>query len=807
MKIFRYLYLVCILFIGMGAFSQEISIEQLSSVNVDQLSDEQIQDFWDKAQSKGYTLSDLEIAARLNRVPDSQIYKLKQRISLLSTKPKQPNKNQKPMAQSSQEAFGLTGKDRYFDTLSLKAKSNKEKIFGFDFFQNPKISFTPNQNMPTPETYTIATGDNLLIEIWGATESSITQKVDNQGFINIPMAGKVRVGGLSFAETKEKIKSALSKIYSGVLSPDGSYSKIYVGVSLQEVRSVQVNIIGEVAAPGTYSLSALSSVLNALYAAGGPTENGSFRDVQLIRDGKKVSTFDIYQYLIYGSQQGNSSLKDQDVILVPSYQNRVFVEGEVKRKGIYEVLNGETLSDLHKFFGGFSPNAYRDVMVVERIVGAKRSVEEVAINNISSFEIKNGDRLSVAKLSDIFHNKISIAGAVYQPGNYAFKEGMTALDLIERASGVKEDAFLKNGIIFRKSLGENESLDFSVENLLSKTQTITLQPNDSLYIFSKNTIIKKDFVSIEGAVKNPIKVPFREGLRVENLVLLAGGFIQGADPSSIQIGRQLNDQDFKNLSEIIDVSLSEDLLVSAGNTLLQPNDIVTVRFKKGFTPQQVVTIKGEVLHPGVYVIESKQQKISDLIKRAGGFSPFAYPQGATLIRRKNEIDKNQEKSQLENLKNLSSKDEVLSIKEEETEFRVGINLKKILDGKKDYDIILVQGDELIIPEQKQTIEIKGEVLAPSLVRYEKGKTASAYINNAGGFGNNAKKKSVYVVYSNGEVRGTKTFLGIRNYPKIEPGATIIVPQKPERKGLSTTETISITTALTTLAILIYNTFK
>ena len=812
-KILFFLLLSVGFSLPLSAQVQNLNLEQLAYINVDQLSDEQIQSFWEKAQAQGYSITDLETAARVKGVPVSQITKLRQRIMSLSTSVKKKTTttttpSNKPTS-SDQEIFGRTGRETK-DSIMVTKKS---RVFGYDFFQNPKISFAPTINVPTPESYIINTGDELLVEVWGAAESSTTQKVDNQGNIILPMAGKVHVGGLNFVEAKARINTALHKIYAGISAPEGSYAKVYTGVSIANIRTVKVNIIGEVEAPGTYSLSALSTVINALYASGGPTENGSFRNIQVVRGGKTIAHLDIYNFLLKGSQEGNINLNDQDVIIVPPYKNHVEVIGFVKREGLYEVKEGEKLSSLVDYFGGFKSNAYKDIMVVERIVGAKREVKEVPFSDAGKFVMQGGDKLLVHRLSDIYHNRISITGAVYQPGNYAYSEGMTVLDLIDKAAGVREEAYLNRAILFRSiDRVDKQSLNFSLKDLLEKKQSIALQPNDSLHIYGRDSLIAKPMVRIEGAVRKPQKFAYAKGLYPADLIIMAGGFIEGADQTQVQVARQLNDVNFKTISKVYTVSLSKE---GGDSIALEPNDIVTVRYEKGYVPQQVVKIEGEVSFPGFYAILSKEERISSLIERSGGLAPYAYVEGATLVRKKDKNEKD-DKAQEKQLKKLKKTDKDLTLietKEEEntpeaSEYRVGINLKKIMENKNSYqDLVLKDGDVLIIPSEKQTVEVKGLVLAPSLVRYEKGKSTRSYINSAGGFSDNAQKKSVYVVYANGDVKGTSRFLFFRSYPKVAPGALVIVPEKPEKKSLSTTETVSVMTALTTLAILIYNAFK
>ncbi|WP_212906065.1 SLBB domain-containing protein [Capnocytophaga stomatis] len=816
--------LLIIFFLFVGSFQTVVSQnnngnnvnidpQQISSINLDKISDEQLKAYWIKAQNQGYTLDQLITAARMRGMSDIQAMKLRQRILQLSTGKKSGNQVEDYSFQDKEEeSFGFTGNENK-DSLALKNK--KDSIFGMNFFKNPKISFTPNMNMATPENYQVGPGDELLIEVWGATEGSFKQKVDTQGNIFINAIGKINVSGLSFEDVKTKINSYLKRIYSGISAPNGSYNKVYTGVTITQVRTVKVNIIGEVTVPGTYSLSALSTVLNALYACGGPTENGSFREINLVRNGQKIATFDVYDFLIHGSEKGNLPLKDQDVIIVPPYLNRVLIEGEVKRKGAYETKDGESLANLITFFGGFTSDAFTNTLVVERIKNAKREVKEVAFEDISSFLIQNGDKLKVHPITDEYQNRLSIGGAVYQPGTYEFKEGMTAYDLLNRANGVRKEASLERGLIFRTlNRVDYQTINFSVKDLIEEKNNIPLIDNDSIHIFYKDSLQMARFIKVEGAVNKPKELPFMENMTVGDVIALAGGLSQGADASTIDIFREINDGDFRKLSRDFKVSSNNELIPAEGDTIkLQPNDIVSVRYIKGYTPMQTVTVEGEVLYPGIYSIRSKDERISDLIERVGGFSPYAYVRGATLVRKKldeGDIKQEQFLDEMVMASNIGSDNNqaLKKIEKKSTEYRIGIDLKKILENKHSkYDLILSEGDVLLIPSEKQTIEIKGEVLAPSLVRYERGLSLREYVNRAGGFSDRAKKRSIYVMYANGDIKSTNNSLFFKNYPELEPGAIIIVPSKPERQRLSTSETIGIISAITTMGVLIFNVLK
>ena len=808
------IFLVC-LFIGVASLSAQVGNTNnvdVTSVNVDNLSDTQLQTAWARAQAQGYTIDQFVAMARARGMQEAQAMKLRQRLMQLGSATKstakataETDKLRKPADEG--DIFGYSGNEPKENTPPQK----NNEIFGMDFFKNPKISFTPNLNMATPENYQVGPGDELLVEVWGATEGNFKQKVDAEGNIFLNGVGRIHVAGLSFSEVKAKINSFLKRIYSGISAPDGSYAKIYTGVTITQVRTVKVNIIGEVMVPGTYSLSSLSTVLNALYACGGPSESGSFREISLVRGGKKIANFDIYDFLINGSEKGNLGLQDQDVIIVPPYKNRVWVEGQVKRKGFYEMLNSETLANLVSFFGGFTSDAFTNTLVLERIKEAKREVKEIDFSEISKLKMQNGDRLKVHAITNEYQNRLSIGGAVYQPGVYEYKEGMTALDLLTRANGVKKEASLNRGLIFRtENRVDYQTLSFSVKDLIENKHNITLKDNDSLYIFYKDALQYKKFVKVEGAVNKPQELSYMENMTVEDAISLAGGLSNGADPSVIEVFRETNDGNFEKLSQAFKVSSNNELKSEGESMVLQPNDVVSVRYIKGFTPLQTVSVMGEVLYPGVYSIQSKNEHISDLLERVGGFTPFAYKEGATLVRKKTEEGEIQQEDFLDELisqesTSAESSKSLKKVAKKTSEYRIGIDVSKILKHKHSkYDLLLNEGDMLLIPSEKQTVEIRGEVLAPSMVRFQKGQSLRQYIDQAGGFSNRAKKRSIYVLYANGSIKSTRNSLFFKNYPELAPGAIIIVPSKPEKKEMSTGETIGIISAITTMGVLIYN---
>jgi len=779
----------------------QVSQSQLNTINIDNLSDKQIQAYWEKAKSQGYTIDQIEVLAKAKGMSASQIMKLKQRITALQYSTSNNNSNSQNQSNSDSEINPL---EKFGLVDSRTVTVQKDSLFGYDFFNNPNISFTPNLNLATPANYQLGPGDELLIDIWGASQNNYRKQVDRKGAIKIENIGPVYVSGLSINKAKAKIISYLKKIYSGISASSSSYNKVYADVSLVGVRTVQVNIIGEVKVPGTYALSGLSTVLNALYAAGGPTKRGTFRNIKLIRGGKTYGTFDIYNYLINGSEKGNVTLQDQDVIIVSPYLSKIVVEGNVKRPGIYELKQGETISDLINYFSGFTSKAYKERLLVERVNGEQKEVNEIELKKQSNFVFQDGDKLTVGSVIDRFENRVAIIGAVYRPGNYELTKGLTLNELLKKAAGLKEEASLDRGIIYRMIDDVKQKIiPFSVEDVLNNKSVITLQREDKVQIYSKYSLEGDYTVSIDGAVNKPQTIKFAEKMHIEDLIAMSGGFKEGADPTVIDISRRVADGSFTTISKNIKKSSSEKLILEDNkNFFLKPFDRVSVRYIKGYTPQKNVSIQGEVKYPGTYSLANKNERISDLVKKADGFSPYAYLKGATLVRK---LTTKSDKQQLAVLEDLAAKDSSLVV-EKDREIKIGINLDKIMQkggAKSKMDLILQEGDVLFIPTEKQTVEVQGEVFSPSLSRFDKSYSFKDYISNSGGFSENAKKSRAYIIYANGDIKSAKNFLFFKSYPKIEPGALIIVPKKSESKNrMSLQEIIGITSGIGTLALLI-----
>ena len=782
-------------------------MSQLKNIDVTTLTDQQIATYWESIQKKGYTMDQLETLAKVQGVSSLKVATFKSRVQNLPQD--LLNKTKK-----SEEFTGYSGVNEEIDIFGLNGKENKDEfvrkkdlLFGYDFFNNPKITFTPNINIAVPKNYQLGPGDELIIELWGASEVTYTSAVNKQGAIKLDGVGLIYVTGLSIENAGEKIISRLKTKHAGIGAPKDSYNRINTNVTLTKIRTVQVNIIGEVQVPGTYSLVSLATVLNALYAAGGPTKKGTFRDIKLVRNGETIANFDIYRYLLTGSEQGNVKIQDQDVILIGPYKNLTTVEGAVKRPGIYELKEGENLNDLMNYFGGFTPEAYTELLVLERVDGKQREIKEVTLERAKSFLIKGGDKLIVQEIVDKYKNRVVLQGEVFRPGSYELMEGMTLKALLEKAEGVTEEAFLFRGLLVRSTDDTNkENISFSVSDILSGKSTVQLQAKDKVKIFSKDELREKQTITIQGAVNGPQTIDFVTNLQIEDVIAMSGGLTEGADVNMVNVSRRLKDGSFKTLSDNFTISSDKNLALNNGVAFyLEPFDIINVRYLKGYIAQKTVAVKGEVKYQGNYVISNKNERISELVNRAGGLTPFAYLKGATLIR-KNSDESN--KKQLELLNEINENNTIAgdaNVVQNSNDFKIGIDLDQIINrggAGTAIDLYLEEGDELLIPTEKQTVQVRGEVLSPTLVLFKKGKSLKNYIDSSGGYSQKAKRNKAFVVHSNGDIETVKSFLFFKSDPKIEPGAVIFVPAKEEKKGLSTQEILGITTGIGTLGLII-----
>ncbi|MGK0457648.1 MAG: protein involved in polysaccharide export with SLBB domain, partial [Polaribacter sp.] len=555
-----FLILLLIFFTSI-AFSQDIG--QLKNVDINSMSDDQIESYWSQIKKGGYTMGQVEVLGKAQGISATKIADFKRRVNSLGAINAAENKaietNSKVAAVN--ESFGLK------DGQVVKKNTASVSLFGYDFFSNSKVSFAPSINIAVPKNYQIGPGDEIMIDLWGASEITYKATVNNSGSIKIGGIGFIFINGFTLENATKKIISKLKNKHAGITAADRSYNKINTNVTVSKIRTVQVNIIGEVKVPGTYALNSLSTVLNALYVAGGPTKLGTFREVQLVRANKVVATLDIYDYMLSGTQEGNLKLQDQDVLLVAPYKNLVSVEGAVKRAGIYELKEGQTLADLVQYFGGFTPIAYTNLLTIERLNGTQKEIREVAFKEAKNFIMQGGDKLVVQEILDRYENKITIQGEVYRPGSFEMFEKMSLKTLIEKAEGITPEAFLSRGLLVRTfDDTHKENIAFSVSEILNGSSTILLQAKDQVRILNKEELREARTITIAGAVNTPNTFDFVDKLQIEDVIAMSGGLTLGADPQVISISRRLKDGSFKTLSEVYAVSSDENLAINNGKT-------------------------------------------------------------------------------------------------------------------------------------------------------------------------------------------------------------------------------------------------
>lgn len=857
--------LVTLVFLGFSTWLMAQSLSDIQNIKVDNLSDAQIEQLIKRAEASGLNDQQLEALAIERGMPAGEVAKLRQRINSLKSGSASSGAQGPASSTSSRTELrtieGNAQKLDPFDSLRrsdpyYNLTSTQKKIFGYTLFYNKEVNFNPSLNIPTPPNYVLGPGDQVLIDVYGASQQSYDLRINPEGSILIPNVGVVRIGGLSVAAATSRIKAALTQIYSGLAA-----GNTFLEVRLGNIKTVTVSMVGNLNKPGSYALPSFASPINALFAAGGPNENGSFRHVQIYRDNKLFSEFDVYDFITKGELGASFTLRDNDVIIVPPVRNRVEISGPVRREGLFELKAGETLEDLIQFAGGLGSDAYKERITLSRKTGKERKVEDVDQANFSSFIPQDGDEIRVGMIQNRFANRVQVTGALMRPGVFALEEGMGIKDLIKKAEGLREDAFLNRATLYRTR--PDFSLEIVTVNIgavvRGEEEDILLQKEDVLTIPSIYELREEYYVKISGEVNNPGSYTFGEKMTVADIVLRAGGFKESASASQIEIARRVKDASSGQLAEIIRIDIDQDLKINPNQQVieLKPFDHVVVRRSPGFQREKLVRVEGEVVYPGEFVIANANERISDVLKRAGGLNQFAYVPGATLIRR-NEFYEGPSENELrnQNLSNVKSntiqvekatsdaekllltridrkinekggdlanqkgglvsddfrKEVVSGILEEQvdggnTAFRttelIGINLKTILQNPYGpEDLLLQEGDILSIPKQLQTVRMRGEVLYPTTTRYREASGLKYYISRSGGFTENSKKSRTYVVYANGDVSRTRKVLFFNFYPSIQPGAEIIVPQRPERQPLSVQAWVGIASSLATLGILV-----
>ena len=682
------------------------------------------------------------------------------------------------------------------------------KVFGRDIFNNSNLTFEPSLNIATPVDYRLGPGDQLVIEVWGASQANITQKVTPDGYITIPDVGPIQVNGLTVQAASNKIRAKLSKIYSGMGTTNVDLSTD-VKVSLGQIRTIQVNIMGEVAQPGTYALSSFSTVFHALYKAGGISQLGSLRNIKVVRGGRTVATVDVYDYILHGRSHSDIRLQEGDVILASPYDALVLVKGKIKRPMYYEMKRTESIRTLIDYAGGFTNDAYTSAVTVERNDEKERTICSVDDMNYGVFKVKDGDVVSVGAILDRYNNRIEIKGAVYRPGFYELgKEISTVRDLITKADGLLEDAFTNRAVLHRENLDKTlEIISVNVKGVLDGTEPdITLQRNDVLFIPSKYDLEAKGTIEISGEVYSPGIFPYAENTKLEDLIIMAGGLTESASKVRVDIARRLNDPNStkkqKEISKMFSFAVKDGFVVEGDpGFILEPYDQVFVRRSPGYTPKVNVSITGEVEFEGSYAINERNERLSDLIAHAGGLTGFAYLKGARLERQLTEEEYLQAKELLTMVasNNQISGNDSIIIPAVSRTYTVAIDLEKIMSNPhSSLDPVLQDGDAVIIPQLMTTVQVTGSVRKPNAVVYNPDMKLKDYISEAGGYAERARKSGTFILYPNGHIKE----LGRNASAKeIVGGAKIIVPQKSKSQWNLGTTLSSITTSVSMLAVI------
>ncbi len=665
----------------------------------------------------------------------------------------------------------------------LEQKPKALKIFGQDMFSNSQMTFEPNLNIATPENYVLGAGDEIIVDVWGNSQMTHQTTVTPDGRVVIPDVGPVTVAGLTISEATKRMRGALGTIYEGLY--DGT---VQMSLTLSGIRSIQVNVMGEVGVAGTYTLPSLATLFHALYVAGGVNEIGTLRSIKLYRGGKLFSEVDVYDYILRGKSEGDVALRDGDLISVSAYGKLVEVSGEVRRPMFYEMRTGETVADLIGYAGEFTNDANRNMVSVTRRQGGAYKSFTVAGGELDRFALEDGDVVSVAGSIDRHENRVEVMGAVYREGYYAIDDNVkTVKQLIARADGLREDAFMARAVLYREKPDwtmEAKSIDLSAL-MAGRVADVPLRANDLLVVASVKEMQEEYSVTIFGSVARPDTYPYADKMTIEDLVVASGGLLESASTANVTVTRRIKDpkslQISETLFETFTVEIDNDLKVDGSNFELQPFDQVYIRRSPVYISQSSVTVQGEVAFAGNYPLARRNMRLSEIISAAGGTNSGAFIEGAYLLRRMIAEERQQSESLQDMIdKQAGSERDSLSMVGMELQdvYTVGIDLAAALERPgSDADVVLRDGDQIVIPEYNGTVRVMGAVMYPNSVTYKEGKNLKYYAKSAGGFDNRARKNRAFVIYMNGMVDSGMS-------AKVRPGSIIIIPSKMAKEPIN-----------------------
>ena len=776
-----------------------------TSISAQKMSDDQVVEYVKTATAAGKPQKQIMTELAAKGVTRAQAERIKKRYEEQQAAGQNMNAAEKNRMRYTEQPEDL---DFYVenltDSISTRQKAEKD-IFGRNIFNNKNLTFAPSQNLATPANYKLGPGDEVIIDIWGANENTIRQTISPDGYISVENLGLVFLNGKTIKEADNYLRKELNKIYSGITEENPTSE---IKVTLGQIRTIQINVMGEVELPGTYALSSLSTVFHALYKAGGVNELGSLRNIQLMRNGQKVATVDVYEFMLKGKTLSDIRLQEGDVIIVPPYELLTHIEGKVKRPMYYEMKTGETVKSLIEYAGNFTGDAYTKNVRITRQNGREFQIYTVDDIDYSVFKLMDGDSLTVSAMLKRYENKLEIKGAVFRPGIYQYSGQLNTIkQLVAKAEGVTGDAFMGRAVLHREREDlTKEIIQVDLKGILNGTKPdIALQRNDELYIPSIHDLQDIGTISIFGEVARPGEFPFAENATLEDMIIQAGGLKESASTVRVDVSRRIKNskgtETPNEIGEMFHFALKEGFVIDGEPGFkLKPYDQIFVRKSPAYQPQINVKVNGEILYEGTYALTQKTERLSDLVQKAGGVTPYAYIKGARLVRRINAEERMRMQSVLDMAENTAEGSDSIDLKKLDlgNVYYVGIDLEKALaKPKSDADLVLREGDELIIPEFNNTVKISGAVMYPNTVSYANNKSLSYYIEQAGGYGNRAKKSKAYIVYMNGQVKKARS----HSSSIIEPGCEIIVPSK-EKNPHSLQNILSIATTSASLATMI-----
>ncbi|OHT44647.1 SLBB domain-containing protein [Flavobacterium tructae] len=832
-KIIYVLTLFFTLLISFNASAQDIlKSKDLSTVKVDYLSDDDLAKISAQLKSNNATIDQVESMALSKGMNQTEFNKLKMKLTEFEKK----NSKDASKDKNKDNKIKTEDKDSEFGRKQEKIKNDKVKdslnalIFGSELFDNPTLNFEPDLKMATPVNYILGPGDKLEVSVYGVQQFDDTVPVNFEGKITIQNVGQIAVAGMSIEAASQKIRAAIARVYSTVRSGQSQ-----VSVSLSDIRTIKVTIVGG-KQPGNYSISSLASVYNALHLAGGPGKNGSYRNIELIRNNRVYKNVDIYKFLVKGDQSDNVSLKDNDVIRIPAYTQRVVVEGEVKRPGIFEMKKGEKFSDLLNFASGFNEFAYTASVNVLQKTGKEFKVHDINESEYGSYTPQSGDVFKVTKILNRFENRIKIEGAVFRPDYYSYSEGMRISDLITRAEGLKEDAYTKRARIIRLKTDlttEIVNVDLSAALSGDLNSDIELKREDVVTVYSILEFREEYKVTIDGEVKNPGEYEYFENLTLNDLVVQVGG-LTGSASKRVEIARMvksdvIDDADPKRI-ELVELEITANNNEQIKNFVLKPFDVINIRKMAVYEKPEMVKVSGAVTYPGKYVLANKKETVYNVVMRAGGLTSIANLDGMKIkrpikeeqIEQLESVNLNLDKKLTPEEEALKAKQEVGNVKQKDTlnsklskklrdELKfatIPVNWEKIVKDKNHYsNVTLFPGDEIEVSVYNEGVKVTGNVLLTSEIPYRSGKGFKYYLNSVGGVDNKGWKKKAYIIYPNGKAAVTTSFLFFRSYPRVEPDSQIVVPEKPQSKKMTAGEWVGIGSVVSSLALLIVTAFK